>query len=174
MHSDENSDTLTLRCIIDCSAIQHINNCTTYPSRLEFNNCPTICDLFSLLHFCRQLYIFRVLTPIIRSSYNCNYSFWYWLTGSTTIRSRERMVVDPVSNYSCNYSCTSSWWWVSTPETCIAAYRNVINWISRILLDSYWCRIHLWFRYVGGFVRQVDDVTAQPFQRTVTPARATR
>ena len=35
------------------------------------------------------------------------------------------------------------------------------------------CRIHLWFRYVGGFVRQVDDVTAQPFQRTVTPARAT-
>ena len=24
----------------------------------------------------------------------------------------------------------------------------------------YWCRIHLWFRYVGGFVRKVDDVTA--------------
>jgi len=44
-----------------------------------FNDCPTRCDLFSLLHFCRQLYIFRVLTPIIRSSYNCNYSFWYWL-----------------------------------------------------------------------------------------------
>jgi len=38
---------------------------------------------------------------------------------------------------SCNYSCTSSWWWVSTPETCWAAYINVINWISRILLDSY-------------------------------------
>ena len=30
----------------------------------------------------------RVLTSIIRSSYNSNYSFWYWLTGSTTIRSR--------------------------------------------------------------------------------------
>jgi hypothetical protein len=44
--------------------------------------------LFSLLYFCTQLYIFRVLTPIIRSSYNCNYNFWYWLTGSTTIRSR--------------------------------------------------------------------------------------
>jgi len=29
-----------------------------------------------------------VLTPIIRSSYNCNHSFWYWLTGSTTIRCR--------------------------------------------------------------------------------------
>jgi len=32
--------------------------------------------------------MFRVLTPIIRSSYNCKYSFWYWLTGSTTIRFR--------------------------------------------------------------------------------------
>ena len=24
----------------------------------------------------------------------------------------------------------------------------------------FWCKIHLWFRYVGGFVRKVDDVTA--------------
>ena len=55
---------------------------------IEFNSCPTRCDLFSLLHFCRQLYMFQVLTPIIRSSYSCNYSFWYWLTGSTTIHSR--------------------------------------------------------------------------------------
>ena len=54
-------------------------------SWIEFDKCPTRCDLFSLLYFCRQLYTFRVLTPIIRSSYNCNYSFWYWLTGSTTI-----------------------------------------------------------------------------------------
>ena len=62
-------------------------------SWIEFNNCPTRCELFSLLHFCRQLCIFRVLTPIIRS--------WY------------------------NYSCTSTWWWVSTPESSRAAYRNV-------------------------------------------------
>ena len=82
-------------------------------SWIEFNNCPRRCDLFSLLHFCRQLYMFRVLTSVIRSSYNCNYSFWYWLTGSTTIRSRcwfgtdesvptqqrERMVEDPVNQY---------------------------------------------------------------------------
>ena len=75
--------------------------------RIEFNNCPTRCDLFSLLYFCRQLYIFRALTPIIRSSYNCNHSFCYWLTGSTTIRSRcwvgtqqrQRMVLDPVNRY---------------------------------------------------------------------------
>ena len=25
---------------------------------------------------------------------------------------------------------------------------------------TFWCRIHLWFCYVGGFVRKVDDVTA--------------
>ena len=53
----------------------------------EFNNFPTRCDLFSSLHFCRQLYMFQVLTPI-RSWYSCNYSFWYWLTGSTTVRFR--------------------------------------------------------------------------------------
>jgi len=27
---------------------------------IEFNNCPTRRDLFSLLYFCRQLYMFRV------------------------------------------------------------------------------------------------------------------
>jgi len=75
-----------------------------------FNNCPTRCGLFSLLHFCRQLYMFRVLTPFIRSSYNCIYSFWYQL----------------INTRNCNYSCTSSWWWVSTPEICRAAYRNAI------------------------------------------------
>ena len=79
-------------------------------SWIKFNNCPTRCDLFSLLYFCRQLYVFQVLTPIIRSSYNCNYSFWYWLTGSTTIRSHwvgtdscisygRYLVVDPVNQY---------------------------------------------------------------------------
>jgi len=60
--------------------------------------------VFSLLYFCRQFYMFRVLIPIIRSWYNCNYSFWYWLTGSTNVRSCywagnqqwEWMVVDPV------------------------------------------------------------------------------
>ena len=57
-------------------------------SWIEFNNCPTRCDLLSLLYFCRQLYMFWVQTPIFRSSYNCNYSLWYWLTGSATIRSR--------------------------------------------------------------------------------------
>ena len=31
--------------------------------------------VFSLLYLRRQLYMFRVLTPTISSSYNCNYSF---------------------------------------------------------------------------------------------------
>jgi len=31
--------------------------------------------------------MFRVLTPIIRSWYSCNYSLWYWLAGSTAILS---------------------------------------------------------------------------------------
>jgi len=42
---------------------------------------------------------------------------------------------------SCIYSCTSSWWWVSTPEICRAAYRNVINWICHIFLESYWIKL---------------------------------
>jgi hypothetical protein len=33
----------------------------------------------SLLYFCKLLYMFRVVTlPIIRSTYNCNYSIWHW------------------------------------------------------------------------------------------------
>jgi len=57
-------------------------------SWVKFNNCLTRCDLFSLLYFCGQLYMFRVLAPVIRSAYNSNYSFWYCSTGSATIRSR--------------------------------------------------------------------------------------
>ena len=77
---------------------------------IKFNNCLTRCDLFSLLHFCRQLYMFRVLTSIISSWYSCNYSLWCWLTGSTAVRSGcyvgtvqfylqqpERMAADPIN-----------------------------------------------------------------------------
>jgi len=35
--------------------------------------------MYSLLYFCKLLYMFRVVTPpIIRSTYNCNYSIWHW------------------------------------------------------------------------------------------------
>jgi len=35
--------------------------------------------MYSLLYFCKLLYMFRVVTPpIIRSTYKCNYSIWHW------------------------------------------------------------------------------------------------
>jgi len=35
--------------------------------------------IYSLLYFCKLLYMSRVVTPpIIRSTYNCNYSIWHW------------------------------------------------------------------------------------------------
>ena len=77
-------------------------------SKIEFNNRHTRCDLFSLLYFCRQLYMFRVLTTIMRSSYNCNYSFWYWLTGSITIRSRCWVGTDSCVSYGrCSFVITN-------------------------------------------------------------------
>jgi len=71
--------------------------------------------VFSLLYFCRQHYIFRVLELSNESG------------GQYT-----RLTIPR----SCNYSCTSSWWWVSTPETCRAAYRNIINWIQSHLVGK--------------------------------------
>ena len=36
-------------------------------------------NMYSLLYFCKLLYMFLVVTPpIIRSTYNCNYSIWHW------------------------------------------------------------------------------------------------
>jgi hypothetical protein len=36
-------------------------------------------NIYSLLYFCKLLYMFRVVTPpIIRSTYNCDYSIWHW------------------------------------------------------------------------------------------------
>jgi len=38
-----------------------------------------VATMHSLFYFCKLLYIFRVVTPpIIRSTYNCNYSIWHW------------------------------------------------------------------------------------------------
>ena len=43
---------------------------------------------------------------------------------------------------SCNYSCTSSWRWVSTPKTCRAVYRNIINWIQTHLVGQLFNMIY--------------------------------
>ena len=37
---------------------------------------------------------------------------------------------------------------------------HFIKFEGKVYERCFWCRIHLWFRYVGGFVRKVDDVTA--------------
>jgi len=55
--------------------------------------------VFSLLHFCRQLYMFRVLTSIIRSWYVTNEYPPYDTHESVPTQQRERMVVDPVNQY---------------------------------------------------------------------------
>ena len=35
--------------------------------------------VYRLLYFCKLLYVFRVVTPpIVRSTYNCNYSIGHW------------------------------------------------------------------------------------------------
>ena len=46
-----------------------------------------------LLYICRQLYMFRVLTPIIMNSYSCNYSFWHWPTAMNKIMVIVKIVV---------------------------------------------------------------------------------
>jgi len=101
-------------------------------SWIELNNCPTRCDIFSLLHFCRQLYMFRVLTPIIRSWCNCNYRFWYWLTGSTTIRFRCWVGTDSCVSYG-RYQLLMMRVNTRNMYSCL----QKCNKLSHILLDSY-------------------------------------
>ena len=74
---------------------------------------------YILLYFCKLFYMFRVVTtPIIRSTYNCNYSTWHWFKLSllpsaivvklelrstfTTIAEGSRDSL--ISARSCNYS----------------------------------------------------------------------
>jgi len=53
--------------------------------------------IYSLLYFCKLLYMFRVVTShIIRNTYNCNYSIWHWS----------------------NRLCYSPLWWRSWNSTC--------------------------------------------------------
>jgi hypothetical protein len=63
--------------------------------------------------------------PIIRSTYNCNYSIWHW-------SNRLCYLPQSWSSWNCvptlHYSYMCSWWWVEfPPKTCRAVYRNIIN-----------------------------------------------
>ena len=102
--------------------------------------------MYSLLYFCKLLYMFRVVTPpIIRSTYNCNYSIWHWSNfGKYSVWSHLKMrVMDPrlwkvaetvgsiplifswlhthcifrsLTSARCrNYSYMCSWRWVALP-----------------------------------------------------------
>jgi hypothetical protein len=94
--------------------------------------------LYSLLYFCKLLYMFRVVNPpIIRRTYKCNHTIWHWsnrlwylplswnswISCSTTKEgSRDGLT----SARCCDYSYMCSWWWVELPpETCTAVYRNI-------------------------------------------------
>ena len=91
--------------------------------------------------------MFRVLTPIIRSWYSCNYSFWYWLTGSTAIRFRcwvptqkwERMVVDLLVLVLADGSRSTS----SSRSTTGTSTSNYIFWYW--LTGSTTVRFRCWF-----------------------------
>jgi len=80
--------------------------------------------VFSLLYSCRQLYMFRVLTPIIRSWHSCNYSFWHWSTGSATIN---------VNGHDTNILLIFSqalykapWWWILCDPKYVGALLNIL------------------------------------------------
>ena len=70
--------------------------------------------------------MFRVvIPPIIRSTYNCNYSIWHW---SNRLCYLPLMVETLERARCCNYSYMCSWWWVELPhDTCRTVYRNIIN-----------------------------------------------
>ena len=54
--------------------------------------------IYSLLYFCKPLYMFRVVpSPIIRSTHNCNYTLWHWSTVSATFRYRVWVVYSRIS-----------------------------------------------------------------------------
>ena len=114
--------------------------------------------MYSLLYFCKLLYMFRVVTPpIIRRTYNYNYSIWHWSNfGKCSVWSQLKVRgMDPsllpsaiaegnrdgsladvthcifrrlTSARCCNYSYMCPRWWVELPAgTCRAVYRNIIN-----------------------------------------------
>ena len=65
--------------------------------------------IYSLLYYRKLLYMFRVVTPpIIRSTYNCNYSIWHWSKRSllpTAVVETLGLVQQDATIYSLLYYC---------------------------------------------------------------------
>jgi len=88
--------------------------------------------IYSLLYFCKLIYMFWVVTPpIFRSTYNCNYSIWHWSNRLCYLAlswSSWDFRDGLTSTRCCNYSYICSWRWVELPpKTCRSVYRNIIN-----------------------------------------------
>ena len=61
--------------------------CSKQPdTSIELNNRPIRCDLFSLWYFCRQLYMFRVLTPKLFKGKAVPLEAWSGPDGSRKLR----------------------------------------------------------------------------------------
>jgi len=101
-----------------------------------------------------SLYMFWVvISPIIRSTYNCNYGIWHWSNclyclplswsccsnSSTTAKgSRDGLT----SARCCNYSYMCSWWWVELPpKTCRASSLQKYN--KLYIVTSCWTIIDI-------------------------------
>jgi len=71
----ETSVTANLRCVKSLKS-EDLSYTTVLTLSIIVQQDATV---YSLLYFCKLLYMFRVGTPpIIRSTYNCNYSIWHW------------------------------------------------------------------------------------------------
>ena len=98
-------------------------------------------------------------------------------TGQPGLMSSALVVeLEQLNNESCNYSCTSSWWWMSTPETCRVAYRNIINWIQLHLfgqlLKNYENSIfRIWTGFLVAFVVE-NTFLREKLQRVATSNRS--
>jgi len=86
------------------------------------------------IYIWKLLYMFRVvLSPIIRSAYNCIYIIWYLShrycylhtqTGSNSSTIAADSSNGVTNTRCCRYRCIRSWWWVEVPpETCRAVSR---------------------------------------------------
>jgi hypothetical protein len=99
--------------------------------------------MYSLLYFCKLLYMFRVVTqPIIRSTYNCNY-IWHWSNfGKCSVWSQLKMrVMDPTGPYlSSAYTVFTCFVLLSEQTATCATYS--INWLVFITeMNSVYCAV---------------------------------
>ena len=145
--------------------------------------------MYSLLYFCKQFYMFRVVPPpIIRSTCNCNYGIWHWSDRTCYLplswRSRNSLSSESSktadgSKYGltsarfCNYTYMCSWWLVAVPpQTC----RVVLQIYNKLyIVASCWTIIDIDADYVDDDDGISNVLLRPPVQRitTLTQSRIT-